>query len=97
LEYKYNFDALVDEFEKGEKDEKNIDIVVCWELGKKWKQKYDVISLLIDENLHLRDFHGLTHLVMNQNFGKEVFRAIVLKDLILHLNDPTASKTKQLL
>lgn len=84
LEYKYNIDGLIAEFENGEKKEKEIHLAVAWELGSAWKKNYEATSLLDLSNIHQRDFHGLTH-VLHSNTSK--FYVIVLKELIDYLND----------
>ena len=63
LEYKYNIDALIREFESDYKCEKDIHLAVAWEMGAEWKKNYEAISLLDLDNLHQRDFHGLTHVL----------------------------------
>lgn len=84
LEYKYNLDALMYEFENGEKDEKDIHLAVVWEIGAEWKKNYDVTSLLDLENIHQRDFHGITHAF---DSGTTKFYVIGLKELVEYLND----------
>lgn len=84
LEYKFCLDALIHEFESEYKSEKDIHLAIAWELGEEWKKNYDVTSLLDLENLHHRDFHGLTHIF---DSGTTRFHAIALKELIQYLND----------
>lgn len=84
LEYKYNLDALIHEFESEYKNEKDIHLAVTWEMGEEWKKNYDVTSFLDLDNLHQRDFHGLTHVL---DSGTTRFHVIALKELILFLND----------
>ena len=84
LEYKFNLDALIREFESGDKNEKDIHLVVTWELGNEWRKNYEAISYLDLSNLHHRDFHGLTHQL---DSGTTKFQVIVLKELIDYLND----------
>jgi hypothetical protein len=84
LEYKYNLDALFHEFESEYKNEKDIHLAIAWEMGSEWKKNYDVTSLLDLENLHQRDFHGLTHVM---NSGTTRFHVVILKELIDYLND----------
>lgn len=84
LEYKYNLDALIHEFESEYKNEKDIHLAVCWEIGEEWKKNYDVTSYLDLDNLHQRDYHGLTHVL---DSGTTKFYVIALKELILFLND----------
>lgn len=84
LEYKYNLDALIHEFESEYKNEKDIHLAITWEMGDEWKKNYDATSFLDLENLHQRDFHGLTHVL---DSGTTRFYVIALKELILFLND----------
>jgi hypothetical protein len=84
LEYKFNLNGLMSEFENGEKNEKEIHLAVVWELGAEWKKKYEVISLLDLDNIHQRDFHGLTHVL---DSGTTKFYVIALKELVQYLND----------
>lgn len=84
LEYKYNLDALFHEFESEYKHEKDIHLAIAWEMGSEWQKNYDVTSLLDLENLHQRDFHGLTHVL---DSGTTRFHVVVLKELIDYLND----------
>lgn len=84
LEYKYNLDALIHEFEIEYKNEKDIHLAITWEMGDEWKKNYDATSFLDLENLHQRDFHGLTHVL---DSGTTRFYVIALKELIFFLND----------
>ena len=89
LEYKYNLNALIEEFEKNEKQERDINLVVCWDSGDRWKSRYSINSLLLEENLHYRTFHGATHDVRSAATGSRVFFLIVLSDLVDYLNKPS--------
>lgn len=84
LEYKHDLDGLFREFENGEKNEREIHLAVAWKLGSMWRKTHEVTSLLDLENLHLRDFHGLTHILQQGNTN---FYAIILEELIDFLND----------
>jgi len=90
LEYKYSFDALLEDIEKEEKTERQIRLVVVWEMGKNWSKRYEITPLLHFSNLHHRYFHGGTHIIKNSSTGDIVFPAIVLSELISYLNDPDA-------
>ena len=83
LEYKFNIDALIREFESEYKSEKEIHLAIAWELGSECQRNYDVISLLDLDNLHLRDYHGITHIL---NSATTKFYVIALKELIDYLN-----------
>ena len=87
LEYKANLDALIDEFEKEEKNENDVHLAVVWEAGTRWKRRYAATSLLGLDCVHLRQTHGLTHAFRDDDTGNERFAAIVLKELIEYLND----------
>ena len=95
LEYKYSFDALIEELEKRTKNDRHIDLVVAWEFGEKWQNRYDVVPLLHYENLQHRDFHGGTHLVTNPSTGDVVFRVVILSELINYLNEPDSVQEYQ--
>lgn len=85
LEYKYNLDALIHEFENGEKQERDVTLLIAWMTGEEWRRNYEVTSLLDLDNLHHRQFHGITH-VFHTSTGTQ-FDAIILSELILYLND----------
>lgn len=53
-------------------------------MGAEWKKNYEAISLLDLDNLHQRDFHGLTHVL---NSGTTKFHVIILKELVDFLNN----------
>ena len=89
LEYKYSLDGLMSEFANGEKNEKEIHLVIVWDLGAEWSKKYDMISLLDLDNIHQRDFHGLTHVL---DSGTSRFYVIALKELVEYLNDVDGSQ-----
>jgi len=87
LEYKYNMDSLIDEFESDYKSERDIDLVVSWSIGREWKKRYNVTSVLDIENLQHRPVHGITHTINNDHTGEIVFLAIILEELISYLNN----------
>jgi len=95
LEYKYSFDALIDEFEKEEKTERNIQLVIAWTMGDNWAKRYEIVPLLYLPNLHHRDFHGATHIIKNSLTGDIVFPAIILSELIEYINDPDSVQEYQ--
>ena len=88
MEYKYSFDALLEEIEKEEKNERQIGLVVVWEIGRNWQKRYEIISLLYLDNLQHRYFHGGTHIIKDASTGDIVFPVIVLSELIDYINDP---------
>lgn len=95
LEYKYNVDALISEFESEQKQETEVDLVVAWQMGQEYRRRYQVTSLLDLTNLQHRPFHGLTHLFQDDNSGEIRFYGIILEDLVAYLHDPDRSQEEQ--
>ena len=95
LEYKYNIDALIDDFNNGIKSTNEIGLVVAWEMGKKWKAGFSVTSYLNQENVHHREFHGFTHKMIHQAIGADAFHCIILKDIVSYLNSPKEESERQ--
>lgn len=93
LEYKFNLDALIYEFENGEKRLRDINLAVVWTLGKEWEKDYEILSLLDINNLHRRDSHGVTHKLFGTNGIS--FDVIALQDLLEYLNDFENSQVRQ--
>jgi hypothetical protein len=87
LEYKYNVDALIHEFETEEKNERDINLVVAWDIGSEWKKRYNVTSLLDLSNIQHRLFHGLTHIFTDENTGDTRFYGTILSELIAYLEN----------
>ncbi len=88
LEYKYSFDGLIEEIEKGDKNEREVQLLIAWEMGSKWPTRYEITSLLQFDNLQHRYFHGGTHIIKNASTGDTVFPAVILSELINYINDP---------
>jgi hypothetical protein len=80
---------------EGEKNERDIELVVVWELGKRWDTRYSITPLLHLSNVHHRYFHGATHLVKNYSTGETVFPIIVISELVDYINDPAAVQDYQ--
>ncbi len=97
LEYKFTLDALIEELSQQDKDAKALDLVVAWERGTKWTEIYSLTSYLTSANIRHREFHGYTHRFADMMSGNPVFNAIILKDLISYLNDPSAEEKRQAL
>ena len=97
LEYKFSLDGLIENIEDGSKNSNDIGLVVVWETGEDYQGNYQITSLLDENNLSLRQYHGLTHLMTNVNTGQKEIDLIVLKELIEFLNDPIKSQKEQTL
>jgi hypothetical protein len=95
LEYKHSVDALIQEFENQEKQESDISLIISWDIGTEWKKRYSVTSLLDEDNIQHRPFHGVTHIFRDQNSGDVRFYGIILSELIECLNDYDSSQERQ--
>ncbi|MBO6718356.1 MAG: ATP-binding protein [Rhizobiaceae bacterium] len=95
LEYKYDFDSLVDDFEKEVKFDDGIDFVVCWDAGPKYREKYYLNSLLVGDEGTAREIYGATHQAFRDGSSTSVFEVLVLKDLISFLHDRDAEEARQ--
>ena len=88
LEYKYDIDALIREFETNQKTEKNINLAIAWNMGENWNTRYTINPLLHFDNIQNRIFHGATHDFRNSTTGDHLFYAIILSELVDYINDP---------
>lgn len=90
LEYKYSLDGLIEDVEDGTKNTNDIGLVVAWDTGKLYHRNYYIESLLIEDNVGLRQYHGVTHRLRDISTNEYIAEMILLKDLILYLNDYNA-------
>lgn len=95
LEYKYDLDSLIDDFEKETKFDDGLDFVVCWDAGKKYREKYFLNSLLVGDEGNTREVFGATHQVFRDGSSVCVFEVLILKDLIGFLQDRDAEEARQ--
>ena len=95
LEYKYSLDALIEEFQNGEKNPDVIGLAVAWEMGSKWKENFEVLSYLDPDNVHHRQFHGVTHSFSHTVSGTSAFQVIILRELISYLTNRAVEEENQ--
>lgn len=95
LEYKFSLDGLVEEFDSQDKNIKDIDLSVAWETGELYKEKYGIVSLLIPENADQRQYHGVTHMLVDIESGAKYCDLIILSELIKFLNDAEKEAEEQ--
>lgn len=95
LEYKFSLDGLIEDIESGLKNTNDINLVIAWEPGEEYRENFYIMSMLVEENLNLRQYHGATHRLFDINTNEIVCELILLKDLIEFLNDPQKSLTTQ--
>ncbi|MAY33737.1 MAG: hypothetical protein CMM86_14150 [Rhodovulum sp.] len=86
LEYKYSINGLITDLTTGDKKANDIDLLVAWEAGEKYKEEYGLRSLLMEDARATRDYHGITHVLLDSK-GNVVMDVILLKDLISFLNN----------
>jgi hypothetical protein len=95
LEYKFSLDGLMNDLDAQEKNINDLDICVAWEMGEAWQENYAIQTLLIPENIPIRNFHGATHLLQDPNSGATQASLIILKDLVDVLLEPEAAYERQ--
>lgn len=95
LEFKHGLDSLIAEFENGEKSESSIDLAIVWNMEKRFRERYQAVTLLHPDNIHLRQFHGITHELHDENTGEKRMDLIVLSELISYLNDAPQEEANQ--
>ncbi len=90
LDYKFSFDALIQDFDNEDKHPKDLGLVVVWTMGKgRWKERFQTISYLLPDYRDRRPYHGITHEMFDSmSSNQRVFYCIVLEELIEYLNDP---------
>tara|TARA_R110002051_G_C8749539_1_gene500054 strand:- start:83 stop:2059 length:1977 start_codon:yes stop_codon:yes gene_type:complete len=94
LEYKYSLDGLITDLTTGDKRRDDIDLVVCWDIGERYEEMFEVNSFLTEDGIEDRPFHGATHQLIDEN-RKPAMVAIVLRDLIDYLVDPEMEMANQ--
>lgn len=95
LEFKHGFDQLMEDFDNEEKSESSINLAIVWELQGRYKERYQVAPLLHPDNIHLRQFHGVTHELHDEHSGQKRMDLIVLSELISYLNDTESEVQNQ--
>jgi hypothetical protein len=86
LEFKYDLDGLIADFEKELKYPSDVNLVVCWEIGEQYRERYRIVSLLIRDEGASRLVYGATHAAYQDRERR--FEIICLKDLISFMRDP---------
>jgi len=97
LEYKWDIDDLIYDFDKEIKFAKHIDLVICWTATKHFKEKYYLSSLLVKDEGSIRQIFGSTHQAFPEGGGGQPqFEVIILDDLLRFIQDPVAEEARQL-
>lgn len=95
LEYKFSLDGLIEDVQSGIKNTNDIGLVVAWQVGEMYKEKFLITSMLIEENINLRQYHGVTHKLLDISTNEVVADLILLSDLIQYLNNQEECIKKQ--
>lgn len=95
MEYKFSLDGLMGDLDSLEKNIRDLDICVAWEMGESYQEQFSVQTLLVPENIESRQFHGATHHLQNADSGAHEVTLIILKDLVEVLVDPEAAYQRQ--
>src|SRR4029077_18795241 len=95
LEYKYSFESLIRDFEKDEKNPKEISLLVCWELGPDAKKMFELGSYMKGQEGGTRETFGATHAAyMGTGHTTKIFEIVCLADFIEYYKDPAAVTAK---
>ncbi|KNZ32353.1 MAG: hypothetical protein AD742_11195 [Methylibium sp. NZG] len=95
LEYKYDFDGLLDDIEQEVKSQSHIQLVVCWSVSRRYQDKFFFRSLLIGDEGSERVHFGATHQAFAESSSEMVFEVLVLKDLLNFVADRAAEEARQ--
>jgi hypothetical protein len=87
LEYKYSFDALLQDFDNEDKDPRDIGLVIVWTMGNRWRERFQTISYLLPDYRDRRPYHGITHEVFDGASNNRAFYVVVLEELVDFLNN----------
>lgn len=95
LEYKYDFDGLLDDIEQEVKSQSHIHLVVCWSVSPRYKDKYYFKSLLVGDEGSERVHFGATHQAFPESSSEMAFEVLVLKDLLAFIGDRASEEARQ--
>ncbi len=95
LEYKYSLNGLIEDLESGLKNSNDIGLIIAWNSGELYKKSFYIESLLLEDNIQLRQYHGVTHRLLDLSNNEVVADLILLEDLILYLNNPQECALQQ--
>lgn len=95
LEYKFSLDGLVEDLDSQDKNIKDVDLCVAWETGDLYREKFGIVSLLVPENADQRQYHGITHVLVDLETGAKYCDLIILSELISFLNDAGKTSDEQ--
>ena len=77
------------------KSQSHIQLVVCWSVSKRYKDKFFFRSLLINDEGSERVHFGATHQAFQDSSSEMAFEVIVLKDLLNFIEDRVSEEARQ--
>jgi hypothetical protein len=92
LEYKFDLDGLIADFEKEVKYPNEINAIVCWKIGDDYSARYNLRSYLVGEEGSGRQLYGATHSLWHERM--KLAEVICVSDLIRFIPDPEAVKAE---
>jgi hypothetical protein len=95
LEYKYDFDGLLEDIEQEVKSLSHIHLVVCWTASSHYRDKFFFRSLLVGDEGSERIHFGATHQAFTESSTELAFEVIVLKDLLNFVEDRASEEARQ--
>jgi hypothetical protein len=95
LEYKYDFEYLLDDIEQDAKSASHINLVVCWSASNRYRDKFYFRSLLVGDEGSERLHYGATHQAYAEGSSEVTFEVIVLKDLLSYFTDRPQEEVRQ--
>lgn len=84
-EYKYNLDCLIEEVgsTRSPKSFEQIDLVICWEAGTRWRKHFDLLDITEDGMVGRRELFAATGLLMRKGaLGGHAAHVIELKRVL---------------
>ena len=88
IEYKFDFDSILDDIEKNKKFFEHIHLVVCWKATGDYKQNLQLKSLLLEEEGNVRTIYGATHLgFLPDRMSNHKIEVIILEEFLNFLTD----------
>ena len=94
LEYKLSLDGLIRDFQKEEKNPQEVSLLVCWQIGDEFKNRYEIISFIADQEGGTRETFGATHALYTGSRHNKILEIICLGDFLGWYEDPTGTRAK---
>lgn len=93
-EYKVTLDSLIVEFasKDSKKQFEHVDLVVVWEIGKKWQRSFDLLDLIAEGIRTRRELYGTTHIMTRKGADEgHVLHVVALEEVVKQLHGNTVA------